>query len=209
MFANMASQKVQEMVILAEQGNGLFRPLIFSLLSFQFYILFSVLMQIWYLPCFNVIFFFSIDVNTSGSEIEEMKMKNFFNLYRHKSPTRPCTEKYQAVPTFNDPVPLTTNLCRHILTQYHQVPIVITFQGIGSQKQGRICPSFVILAVLSNQDIRIYKMRLYLCYRNSRCTQFVWLQWLFLSFEIQICNLIIYAAAECIVRGDRIGLTLY
>ena len=35
----MASQKVQEMVILAEQGNGLFRPLIFSLLSFQFYIL--------------------------------------------------------------------------------------------------------------------------------------------------------------------------
>ena len=50
LFANMASQKVQEMVILAEQGNGLFRPLIFSLLSFQFYILFfSFNVDIWYL----------------------------------------------------------------------------------------------------------------------------------------------------------------
>ena len=107
MFANMASQKVQEMVILAEQGNGLFRPLIFSLLSFQFYILFSVLMQIWYLPCFNVIFFFSIDVNTSGSEIEEMKM-NFFSTYT-------------GIKALQDPVPKSTKQYQLLMTQYHQL----------------------------------------------------------------------------------------
>ena len=32
-------------------------------------------------------------------------------------------------------------------------------------------------------------MILYVCYRNSRCTQFFfWVQWLFLCFEIQIWN---------------------
>ena len=38
MFAKMFFGLVQEMVILAEQGNGRFRPLIFWLLSLSLYL---------------------------------------------------------------------------------------------------------------------------------------------------------------------------
>ena len=36
-----------------------------------------------------------------------------------------CTTKYEAVPTWNDPIPPSTREYRHILTQYNQVPTVI------------------------------------------------------------------------------------
>ena len=48
-------------------------------------------------------------------------------------------------------------------------------------------PSLVILAVLSNQDISIQNDTISL-YSNSRCTQIVWVLWLFL-WNTKICNL--------------------
>ena len=48
-------------------------------------------------------------------------------------------------------------------------------------------PSLVILAVLPNQDISIQNDSISL-YGNSRCTQIVWVLWLFL-WNTKICNL--------------------
>ena len=39
----------------------------------------------------------------------------------------PCTIKIMSIPTFTDPVPPSTSRHRHILIQYHQVPICIAF----------------------------------------------------------------------------------
>ena len=50
-------------------------------------------------------------------------------------------------------------------------------------------PSLVILAVLPNQDISIQNDTISL-YRNSRCTQIVWVLWFF-PLKYKICNLIV------------------
>ena len=84
----------------------------------------------------------------------------FLNIYKHKSPILywPCTTKYQAVPTYTDPVPPSTIQYRHILTQYYQVPTGITLWFIISSCTFEPTGSFFFLGLIWCVTHRILRL---------------------------------------------------
>ena len=68
-----------------------------------------------------------------------------------------------------------------------------------------IMPSLVILAVLSNQDIAFLQLQnaTVSCYRNSRCTQIVWVLWPFLKYTNMYPHMNFFALHKKSCQGQR------